>query len=615
MSKHTTTDNYLGTNTKMARFTKILEGDDSDHLADITVANSGILPRHVEIIQEVADEHNVIIVLRPTDPTSTAILAQMEHGASYSTKSVDIHSKSSNWGPMAGFVPLDPFLSKKLVEKLLDMEISQEDKAKLAPNPDILAAEAEHLRKARDRDNLLDPLSATHRGKPTGITETHLQITDDLLQRGVDAGRYDVSETEAKCAGQPGTLLRIRGNPDLQAKAPPFCALKDPVTQLYSVYWVHEHADPPALVPVYVWAYTENHKVRPVTGDYDLWMVTPHIDSIDVPNIKSVSHVKSYAVAGGSSTMTEGVHDILQELISKVGVEIRHGPEQFNSGFTQKLDHKLAMIAPRTSRLKSGVLDAKSSISFYLVKMALLGYLPLPNIRYLDVDSEFGGTSKAEYTDTQYEVNDPMYFFLVNSDLRRTSGLENMDLVEKKRIGPPVDEVVPGHEDAIRRRVIEEGLGKGAGLRYNYAHLFLRGIVCRMARQFKVERNGKGAGDVTPPEQLDSFIEKSLSCYNRLKTPTPDPAVKLDCDGLFAQIETAFTVEERAMLDEYLSLGQELKQEIEKQTAKAQRMRAILNGPGGLGDDLSVPLERDDEDYDDDEISVHDLLDDDLLND
>ena len=35
-------------------------------------------------------------------------------GGSYSTKSVDIHDKSSDWGPQRGSVPVDPFFSKKL---------------------------------------------------------------------------------------------------------------------------------------------------------------------------------------------------------------------------------------------------------------------------------------------------------------------------------------------------------------------------------------------------------------------------------------------------------------------------------------------------------------------
>lgn len=75
---------------------------------DDAVSRSGLLPGHVAAMQTIAEDTNVILMFRPVNPLSTGLL---EEGAV--AKGMHIKAKTSDWGPMAGFIPSDPRLSKK----------------------------------------------------------------------------------------------------------------------------------------------------------------------------------------------------------------------------------------------------------------------------------------------------------------------------------------------------------------------------------------------------------------------------------------------------------------------------------------------------------------------
>ena len=67
----------------------------------------GMPIEHAKAIGLVAQRKKCVIMFRATGPVCTALL---EEG--YDTKGYRIHSKSCDWGPMAGFVMLDPRLNK-----------------------------------------------------------------------------------------------------------------------------------------------------------------------------------------------------------------------------------------------------------------------------------------------------------------------------------------------------------------------------------------------------------------------------------------------------------------------------------------------------------------------
>lgn len=74
----------------------------------------GVCQDHYQTMQEWSNKHDTIIILRPS---TFETLQRMQDGV-YASKSVDVHDKSSDWGPMSGLVTLDPFFSKKHVGRL-----------------------------------------------------------------------------------------------------------------------------------------------------------------------------------------------------------------------------------------------------------------------------------------------------------------------------------------------------------------------------------------------------------------------------------------------------------------------------------------------------------------
>lgn len=68
---------------------------------------TGLVPDHLPILQSVAEKTGYIIAFRPVDKFATQLI---EEG--YPTKNFHIKGKSSSWGPMAGFIPVNQAFSK-----------------------------------------------------------------------------------------------------------------------------------------------------------------------------------------------------------------------------------------------------------------------------------------------------------------------------------------------------------------------------------------------------------------------------------------------------------------------------------------------------------------------
>ncbi len=65
------------------------------------------------IFSQISEEKGLIIGVRPIDTNSTSLISSGE----YSSKSLAIKAKSSDWGPMAGFIPVDQSLAKGSAQK------------------------------------------------------------------------------------------------------------------------------------------------------------------------------------------------------------------------------------------------------------------------------------------------------------------------------------------------------------------------------------------------------------------------------------------------------------------------------------------------------------------
>nr|WP_242452281.1 CyaA/EF/ExoY family adenylyl cyclase toxin [Morganella morganii] len=76
------------------------------------ISHIGIAEEHLAPLQNVAEQQQLVISFRPVEATATGLIS-----AGYPTKGFTIKGKSANWGPMAGFIPVDQFYSKLCGQK------------------------------------------------------------------------------------------------------------------------------------------------------------------------------------------------------------------------------------------------------------------------------------------------------------------------------------------------------------------------------------------------------------------------------------------------------------------------------------------------------------------
>ncbi|WP_185843537.1 anthrax toxin-like adenylyl cyclase domain-containing protein [Pseudoalteromonas luteoviolacea] len=74
---------------------------------DATQSNCGILDLHIEQIKGVAAEERCFLMFRPVNLVSANLIAK-----GVGTKGLDIHGKSSDLGPISGFIPVKGIYSK-----------------------------------------------------------------------------------------------------------------------------------------------------------------------------------------------------------------------------------------------------------------------------------------------------------------------------------------------------------------------------------------------------------------------------------------------------------------------------------------------------------------------
>mmetsp|Transcript_71773 Transcript_71773/g.126716 ORF Transcript_71773/g.126716 Transcript_71773/m.126716 type:complete len:430 (+) Transcript_71773:287-1576(+) len=284
---------------------------------------------------------NVIIVLRP----STFETLQRIQDGIYASKSVDVHDKSSDWGPMSGLVTLDPFFSKKHAgSQPIIQKAFFEDKVAYAKAHS--AGQSTHLKAVQ----LLRPdlKGETVKFKATAKDKASGEFIMD------DDGRVSF------------TFMP----PDSDKKS-------------------KEH-------PLMVWAYGD----QPVTGDYDLWQLVPHRQSKEIGHdMSGVDTLKTVDVLGGQSVVNDLVQQFRRDINSKFGgcPRIQHGPEMFNFDFMQPLDPHLTVIEPNKQKPVSFSLyygkqhEANQVFVDAIMAWREKGYVFLENPRYREDPLKLGG--------------------------------------------------------------------------------------------------------------------------------------------------------------------------------------------------------------------------------
>lgn len=342
--------------------------------AHVSAERSGIVTTHITAIERVVRARNAFLFVRPTEYDSTVLIQE-----GYRTKSVDVHAKSSNWGPMAGFVPCDPAFSKKL---------------KGLPQPDVTRLP----------------------GDDHGVAvQVQLYLSDAVLRQHTQRRKVQRIAVDSRYlyftpgTGRGGTIRSDERPAHLRATAAPS---GDPVeSRLYSdgmrtesgprstdfllrfvggqwrVWWIRwtENRDgmwTGTAIPLMVWAYG----AVPVTGDYDIWMVAPHItDAVD--HMPILRDEDAHGPWAASPYVTALLADLNDECLRRGNPVFNHGAEAQNYGFAQARDIELVMFTPVGESWMVGTLDVPQ----IMADLTNAGYFVLYNKRWGELDPHLGG--------------------------------------------------------------------------------------------------------------------------------------------------------------------------------------------------------------------------------
>jgi hypothetical protein len=262
--------------------------------------SNGVAQDHILAIAQVCREQNTFLFVRPSEMATVRLIKQ-----GFATKSMDIHEKSSDWGLHAGLVPQDPALSKLTG----------------TPNRNIQRSAHGHADSVQLQ-----------------FTQAQYETLKGL--RHFD-GHTDEFNGHCDCRTRwPGTThFRSR-------KMPQICQLMD---REGKVYWAPRNPAASSMhepVPVYVKAYNGT----PVTGDYDMWMVAPHVTSLNDSEapVRSIpdDHGRSAAL-DFTVQLSKNLNDKCIALIPNSKPVFNHGAEANNLSFTQDMEKKdLVVFCP-----------------------------------------------------------------------------------------------------------------------------------------------------------------------------------------------------------------------------------------------------------------------------
>ncbi|WP_235845333.1 CyaA/EF/ExoY family adenylyl cyclase toxin [Morganella psychrotolerans] len=204
---------------------------------------TGLAEEHLLPLQKLAEKEQLVISFRPVEQVATGLIS-----AGYPTKDFSIKGKSSNWGPMAGFIPVDQFYSKLCGQKH-KTEIMNK---KVAECIEQGHAGAQHLRLSESRIN-------------------ELVVTGLLIRHQPDA----------------------QGNMMLDAVSPhghhhPFTARPEPDGQ-FLIYSTKKE------MPIMVLSAPDIN--MPLTADYDLMIVAPRTEDFGGQDIAHNPDVSADAFA------------------------------------------------------------------------------------------------------------------------------------------------------------------------------------------------------------------------------------------------------------------------------------------------------------------------------
>ncbi|WP_087943405.1 anthrax toxin-like adenylyl cyclase domain-containing protein [Candidatus Regiella insecticola] len=197
---------------------------------------AGIVDQHVYGFTELAKKEDVYFIFRPVNSLSTSLIYN-----GMATKGLDVHGKSSDWGPMAGYIPFDQNLSKIFGDQYAVNKGNEENRQALEEKSDRFAKKQLYITSER--------LNALQREEILKWNVKTLEITP--LHEG--AGSYQFR----LIPHQKGYLVEYRK-----------------FNTIHPLPWLK----------LELMGKKVNNEIKPLTADYDLFMVAPNVKNIIHPD-------------------------------------------------------------------------------------------------------------------------------------------------------------------------------------------------------------------------------------------------------------------------------------------------------------------------------------------
>jgi hypothetical protein len=387
-------------------------------------ATSGVTREHAVQIARVCQALDIFLFIRPSEAETMQLIK-----AGFATKSMDVHDKSSNWGPMAGAVPLDRAFSKKFLEHEQPQSLERpEDMWKKIKQNCGQGCRANHTGCKVAAHGVERPIqlmiSERVRALWQGAEKMELAdpsqaLADQRTYRGLVARAGRVSNNLLFTLDRVAVPLEVLtawglpNEPDLRT--------------FWKVSWgwrTDDRSPYSAPQPLFVWGYPVPNarpewardlstarnargdeyswpwkSYRAVTGDYDLWMVAPHMCWWKL-HMHVVKFVDEHHVPSAATFFNNWLLAKLNEACERTDNPVfNHGAEEQNYGFTQNLDPNLVMF---TSSGNARMVDM-ANMSRVMAELAYAGYLVFWNKRYDEVRPPMNGASYASLV-TAYQT-------------------------------------------------------------------------------------------------------------------------------------------------------------------------------------------------------------------
>lgn len=357
-----------------------LEGIAVDKGKD-AVQNSGLVASHVEKFKEIAKNKQTYILFRPVNRLSTSLI---EHGAA--TKGMNVHGKSSDWGPMAGYIPFDADLSKK------------HDSEK-----DVKKGNDDNTHSIAENTGVIDKIQLS-------ISDARIKELKDenIIKDTTPDNRYDVFDLNKNADVYEFRRERSSGKIEYKTQNGKKSIVGNEITD-----WK----------PLEVMGKIVDQQTKPLTADYDMFGLAPTLemirDKIPKEKLEAALHkteildqvgaltnlLKEYGLERNADPekgkltnwqkdMIDTLNKAAQEAGYTGGTVVNHGTEQDNTEFPEQ-DKEIFIITPdgETVLTKSWA-DLQTFIQKNIVEQGLLYYF---NRSYNKVAG--GNKAKIAWTD------------------------------------------------------------------------------------------------------------------------------------------------------------------------------------------------------------------------